>query len=67
MIRVVVNGDPVEVVEGASVAELIETLELRRRVAAVEHNGEAVPPSEFGERHLSDGDRLELVRAVSGG
>lgn len=67
MIRVVVNGDPVEVPDRASITELIEALELRKRVAAVEHNGDAVPPSEFASRRLADGDRLELVRAVAGG
>jgi thiamine biosynthesis protein ThiS len=33
----------------------------------VEHNGEAVAPSEFAERPLRAGDRLEIVRIVAGG
>jgi sulfur carrier protein len=33
----------------------------------VEHNGEAVAPSEFAERDLAPGDRLEIVRIVAGG
>jgi sulfur carrier protein len=33
----------------------------------VEHNGEAVVPSEFGSRTLRPGDRVEIVRIVAGG
>jgi thiamine biosynthesis protein ThiS len=33
----------------------------------VEHNGEAVAPSQFAQRQLSPGDRLEIVRIVAGG
>ncbi len=37
------------------------------RSVVVELNGEAVPPSEFATRTLTDGDRLEIVRIVAGG
>jgi thiamine biosynthesis protein ThiS len=33
----------------------------------VEHNGEAVAPSEFSGRQLRAGDRLEIVKIVAGG
>jgi len=33
----------------------------------VEHNGEAVAPSEFSRRRLHAGDRLEIVKIVAGG
>jgi sulfur carrier protein len=37
------------------------------RSVVVEHNGEAVAPSQFAQRQLSPGDRLEIVRIVAGG
>lgn len=37
------------------------------RSVVVEHNGEAVAPSEFAQRMLASGDRLEIVRIVAGG
>lgn len=37
------------------------------RSVVVEHNGEAVAPSEFPVRLLAEGDRLEIVRIVAGG
>ena len=37
------------------------------RSVVVEHNGEAVAPSEFPQRQLQSGDRLEIVKVVAGG
>ena len=37
------------------------------RSVVVEHNGDAVAPSEFPERQLNAGDRLEIVKIVAGG
>lgn len=37
------------------------------RSVVVEHNGEAVAPSEFIDRPLRAGDRLEIVQVVAGG
>ena len=40
---------------------------LRPRSVVVEHNGEAVAPSEFARRPVAAGDRLEIVKIVAGG
>jgi sulfur carrier protein len=65
---VVANGRPVELPEGATLAALLDALGVpAKAVAAVEHNGEPVPRSDHAGRPLSDGDRVELVRAVAGG
>ncbi len=37
------------------------------RSVVVELNGEAIAPSEFAERSLSAGDRMEIVKIVAGG
>ena len=37
------------------------------RSVVVEHNGEAVAPSEFSKRILHAGDKLEIVKIVAGG
>ncbi|HUS35157.1 MAG TPA: sulfur carrier protein ThiS, partial [Verrucomicrobiae bacterium] len=37
------------------------------RSVVVEHNGEAVAPSEFSNRQINSGDRVEIVRIVAGG
>ena len=65
--KVVANGDPVEVVAGASVEDLLGILGLGGRWVLVERNGEPVPRQDLAVTLLAEGDRLELVRAVAGG
>lgn len=68
MITVVANGRPVELPEGSTLTGLLATLGIPvKAVAAMEHNGEPVDRSDQETRSLSDGDRVELVRAVAGG
>ena len=65
--KVVANGDDVELPDGATLADLLEALGLARRLIVAERNGEAIPRREIAGTVLCDGDRLELVRAVAGG
>lgn len=65
--RLMVNGSPLDAPEGASVAHLIEQLKLAGRRLAVEHNGEIVVRSRYGETPLRDGDIVEIVQAIGGG
>ncbi len=41
--------------------------QLLPRSVVVEHNGDAVAPSEFSARQVKAGDRLEIVKIVAGG
>ena len=65
--QIFVNGDPRAVPASHSLADLISTLGLPPQTALVEHNGEAVPRTEWPERKLTGGDRLEILRIVAGG
>lgn len=68
MITVVANGRPVELPDGSTLTGLLDALGVpTKAVAAMEHNGEPVPRADHAVRSLSDGDRIELVRAVAGG
>jgi sulfur carrier protein len=62
-----VNGQPREVPEGSTVADLLEILELDSRQVAVEVNLELVPRARHVERPLVAGDQLEIVTLVGGG
>ena len=64
---VIANGAKVTAQLPCSLDEFLRAQNLLPRSVVVEHNGEAVAPSEFAERELRDGDRLEIVRIVAGG
>ncbi|HEV3474902.1 MAG TPA: sulfur carrier protein ThiS [Actinomycetota bacterium] len=65
--RVVANGTAVDLDDGTTVAQFIESRNLDPRYVVVERNGEPLERARYEETHLTDGDRLELVRAVAGG
>ena len=61
------NGKEVETKLPCSLEEFLVAQKLLPRSVVVEHNGEAVAPSEFCKRQLNAGDRLEIVKIVAGG
>ncbi|MFN0069787.1 MAG: sulfur carrier protein ThiS [Limisphaerales bacterium] len=65
--HVLANGEPRPVRFPATIADFLAAQGLPPRSVVVEHNGEAVAPSEFAVRPLAAGDRLEIVRIVAGG
>jgi thiazole synthase len=62
-----VNGEPRRIFAGATIAQLVERLELNPLKVAVERNGEIAPRSALSELVLGDGDVLEIVHFVGGG
>ncbi len=65
--QIQVNGEQREVEAKASIAGLLEQMELDPRYLAVERNLELVPRAEHAKTLLADGDRLEVVTLVGGG
>ena len=61
------NGKTVEANVPCSIEAFLVERNLLPRSVVVEHNGEAVAPSEFGTRNINSGDRLEIVQIVAGG
>ena len=64
---VIANGQRVAAAVPCSIEQFLLAQNLPPRSVVVEHNGQAVAPSEFGRRQLAAGDRLEIVRIVAGG
>ena len=64
---VIANGRPIESRLPCSIEAFLVAQNLLPRSVVVEHNGEAVAPSEFPHRQLNAGDRLEIVKIVAGG
>lgn len=67
MSRVIANGREVEAQTPCSIEAFLLAQQLLPRSVVVEHNGQAVAPSEFPRRQIHSGDRLEIVRIVAGG
>ncbi len=64
---VIANGKATRAPLPCSIESFLINQGLLPRSVVVEHNGEAVAPSEFAARMLSAGDRLEIVKIVAGG
>jgi sulfur carrier protein len=65
--QIQVNGETMEFGDNATVADLIQRMQLQGRRLAVEVNEDIVPRSEHPTFSLSDGDRVEVVHAIGGG
>jgi sulfur carrier protein len=64
---VTANGRRIESAIPCTIEAFLVAQGLPSRSVVVEHNGEAVAPSEFSGRMLQAGDRLEIVKIVAGG
>jgi thiamine biosynthesis protein ThiS len=64
---VIANGKPIDTELPCTLEEFLVAQKLLPRSVVVEHNGEAVAPSEFSQRQLRAGDKLEIVKIVAGG
>ncbi|EHK70070.1 MULTISPECIES: sulfur carrier protein ThiS [Pseudomonadaceae] len=65
--QILLNGESLELPDGATVADLLVRLDLTGRRVAVERNLDIVPRSQHATTALADGDRLEVVHAIGGG
>ncbi|MDP1555143.1 MAG: sulfur carrier protein ThiS [Hyphomonas sp.] len=69
--KISLNGEPLEIAAGTTVAMLVAQLSAETgrdpRGIAVERNREIVPKSEHALTVLAEGDHIELVQFVGGG
>ena len=67
MNTIIANGQKISAQLPCSLEEFLVAQNLLPRSVVVEHNGEAVAPSEFSKHQLAPGDKLEIVKIVAGG
>ncbi|MFB8830679.1 sulfur carrier protein ThiS [Azotobacter salinestris] len=65
--RIQLNGEPYELADGQTIADLLARLDLAGRRVAVELNLDIVPRSLHAATALREGDRIEVVHAIGGG
>ena len=66
-IQIHVNGEARPWRSGATVADLLQDLEIRTERVAVELNLEILDRAAFGQRQIKDGDRVEILSFIGGG
>jgi len=64
---ITINGEQKEVVEGLSIAQLLEELNIRPSRVVIELNRDIVSRETYGSAILKEGDTLEIVHFVGGG
>ena len=67
LMKINVNGKPLEVAQDLSAADLVELLNLSGQRLALEVNEEIVPRSTFATHRFQTGDRVEIIHAIGGG
>ena len=65
--QITVNGASFDAPEACSVADLLRAMALEGQRCAVELNGDIVSRSDWPDRRVVAGDRVEVVRAIGGG
>lgn len=61
------NGDSLDVRDGAFLTDLVEQLGLTGKRIAIELNMEIIPRSEHPTTQLAENDTVEIVNAIGGG
>lgn len=64
--QIFVNGEK-KATDASTVAAFVTELGLPPQTLMIEHNGAALLRSEWTEKSLADGDRIEILRVAAGG
>jgi len=66
-VQVIVDGDPLELADSTTVADVVLGQVADARRVAVARNGEVVPRSAWPTTRLTNGDAVEVLVATAGG
>ena len=67
MIVIELNGESRSVAKDHSVHDLVNALSLTNQALAIAVNREVVPRAQWATHLFSDGDKVDVVRAIGGG
>jgi len=65
--KLIINGETQEFLEGITLLEVLKALNLETKVMAAARNMEIVKQNQWESCVLHDGDKLELLDFVGGG
>jgi thiamine biosynthesis protein ThiS len=66
-VQIQINGESRTTPPDTTIADLLRELEIRSERVAVELNLEILDRSDFGQRRLKEGDRIEILSFIGGG
>jgi len=66
-VKIILNGDSVELASPMTIGALLAQLEIDGRRVAVEHNLTVLKRATFDITEIKDGDQIEIVNFVGGG
>lgn len=64
---IILNGEPFETADNATVSTLLQQLDIKLERVAVELNTDIVPKSDYEKQRLHPDDKIEIVHFVGGG
>ena len=67
MIVIELNGESRSVAKDHSVHDLVNALSLTNQALSIAVNREVVPRAQWATHRFSDGDKVDVVRAIGGG
>lgn len=62
-----INGELRQIDDGLTLAQFLESRELKAQMVVVERNGGIVPREQYAVTALQPGDALEIVQMMAGG
>lgn len=65
--KLIVNGEPRDVDNASTVAEMLAAFKLENKILVVELNKKIIERDTYDVTRLNDGDRVEIVHFVGGG
>jgi sulfur carrier protein len=65
--KLTLNGEVHDVESGASLSDLLASVQMAEKLVLVELNGLAIPRTDFSATKLTEADTIEIVRLVGGG
>ena len=65
--RIQINGEPREIADETTLAQLVSLLQLKPEQVAIELNRTVVRRTDWSSALLREGDTLEIVHFVGGG
>lgn len=65
--RITVNGEPRDITDGSTIADVVTTVTTAPSGVAVAREGELVTRSRWASEQLHEGDQLDVLSATAGG